>query len=774
MDPPSSSQHTFIAETGKPSQRRRKARLACNPCRQRKTGCDGHKPVCSACSQRGWEDKCSWQDSVMQNNSALSLVDLDRRLQRLESDAKVDSEPPRRRGLDPMSPGAHSESSKSTQDRDAVSPDGAYGRGALMRGETTVAGMSSNSTFMRQAVDAASPEAADDLRSEPLVPNILGFSLNNVYETAFGDFDLQRQAIVLPQRSFASALLGWYWKYVNSIFPILHRPTFMAEYEQLWQSNIYGHQLEELVFHATLNMVLALGCQRNEGISLNQREYQADEFYRRSQRLISIESLDTSSLAIVQLLLLRTLYLYFAHRADRCWLMSGAAIRVAIGMGLNTAASRGVMTQLEREMRRRVWHGGCMILDTIISSTFGRPTLILKQFNQVPVPLAIDDEHLSTTEEGRQPEGIPSRLALCAYTSSKGLDIMDDMRQIVFATRLKASHAQNMEPPGPDPSVVLRINSKLDDLLNGVPEHLRVDADYASLGLNDEDAECFRGQSEVFRARCLFVRLLLLRPSVLAEVHRWAAMPTPRAGRVSSSARLQERFHAEICSLCLATVHAVLQDIHDSMETRKQSPAWYALQFTFSAATVLIVATLAPNLGVRLDQEPARSSWDRVLRIFQFYKAYLPSAAKGIEVLERFRLAIGSRMAAQQGGNSTVISPDSASFVSSYLPMEQQHHGFPQVGAASDGQHAFGYGAAPNSAAGGAGSMTSFSGPGPGPEPVPGQGGPMPDVPMEGFEEILASTSLDQAWLSNQDFGHNDWLLNLSGQGPHHQHQQYQ
>ncbi|KAK4233970.1 hypothetical protein C8A03DRAFT_19051 [Achaetomium macrosporum] len=91
------AQHTFVTETGQPAQRRRKVRLACNPCRARKTGCDGRKPVCSACTLRGWEDKCGYPDSVMQPSAALTLVDLDRRLQKLENEARADS------GLPPSS-----------------------------------------------------------------------------------------------------------------------------------------------------------------------------------------------------------------------------------------------------------------------------------------------------------------------------------------------------------------------------------------------------------------------------------------------------------------------------------------------------------------------------------------------------------------------------------------------------------------------------------------------------------------------------------------------
>ena len=68
MDPTS---NPFIAETGLPVVRRRKVRLACNPCRARKTGCDGQKPVCTACSLRGWDERCDWQDSVLPGPNAL-------------------------------------------------------------------------------------------------------------------------------------------------------------------------------------------------------------------------------------------------------------------------------------------------------------------------------------------------------------------------------------------------------------------------------------------------------------------------------------------------------------------------------------------------------------------------------------------------------------------------------------------------------------------------------------------------------------------------------
>ncbi|KAL4870876.1 hypothetical protein BDV12DRAFT_45311 [Aspergillus spectabilis] len=44
------------------TKRQKKTLLACTPCRSKKVKCDGHRPVCGACSKNGWtESKCVWK-----------------------------------------------------------------------------------------------------------------------------------------------------------------------------------------------------------------------------------------------------------------------------------------------------------------------------------------------------------------------------------------------------------------------------------------------------------------------------------------------------------------------------------------------------------------------------------------------------------------------------------------------------------------------------------------------------------------------------------------
>jgi hypothetical protein len=154
---------------------------------------------------------------------------------------------------------------------------------------------------------------------------------------------------------------------------------------------------------------------------------------------------------------------------------------------------------------------------------------------------------------------------------------MEEMRKAAHAPRLKVSQQANdgSELSLPDPSILLRVNSKIDDLLGGMPAHLRPGANLSKLPLNDDAVKCFRIQGHALRFRLLLLRVFLLRPSLLAEALRWT---TPNSGSThTASLMLQERFHQEICSLCLATVHTMLSEIHGSLASNGGMSAWYAL-----------------------------------------------------------------------------------------------------------------------------------------------------------------------------------------------------
>jgi hypothetical protein len=129
------------------------------------------------------------------------------------------------------------------------------------------------------------------------------------------------------------------------------------------------------------------------------------------------------------------------------------------------------------------------------------------------------------------------------------------------APRLKLNQ-YGREYSVPDPSALLRVNSLIDEVHDGLPPHLRADADYTGMGLSEDAISAFGAQSRAIRSRILVLRLLLLRPSILAEAQR----RTPLVGGKATACVLF-RVHLEVCSLCLAAVHTMLEDLHGNLLT---------------------------------------------------------------------------------------------------------------------------------------------------------------------------------------------------------------
>lgn len=173
---------------------------------------------------------------------------------------------------------------------------------------------------------------------------------------------------VLPMRRQADNFLLCYWEFIHPLFPVLHKPTFLRKYDRLWVEGDkgqtqYDSEAEEAIFTSTLNLVFALGCKFSGLIDASQKSSAADDFYQRSRQSYPFDILDSTSISLVQMLILTGVYLQSTQHASRCWNSVGLAIRMAQSLGLHVDhSSRRSISQLELEMRRRIWHT-CVHLD---------------------------------------------------------------------------------------------------------------------------------------------------------------------------------------------------------------------------------------------------------------------------------------------------------------------------------------------------------------------------------------------------------------------------
>ena len=192
-----------------------------------------------------------------------------------------------------------------------------------------------------------------------------------------------RRQWVLPLRRHADSLIQRYFSRHNIAFPILHEPTFQRQYVQIWDSapdvegtdsvhcsGLCKQRSQGRLLLPTIYAVFALSS-LFETTELEQNVMRANSFFRLAQEVDILEILDNEvGMELVQLLLLLGRYLQSTERFAKCKNVSGLAIRTAQDMGLQysvaEAQKRGVLvcpiTQLESEMRARVWYG-CVLLE---------------------------------------------------------------------------------------------------------------------------------------------------------------------------------------------------------------------------------------------------------------------------------------------------------------------------------------------------------------------------------------------------------------------------
>lgn len=246
-------------------------------------------------------------------------------------------------------------------------------------------GSSSAASFMRLARESVS------LPSQPRrdVQNInqCGKGTINSHNTepTWREFckpaaQLQYEHFSLPPRPLADYLLQCYLDRVYWLYPFFHRPSFEIAYEDLWipfnqtkrvlpKPNIGLGSSQDSgkycrVFYCALNAIFALGCHFSD-IPPTDREAVAHSFFLRSKQFVGQEILEISTIGVVQTFLISALYLQSTPYPNRCWNSIGVACRVAQGIGLHTEAGQDHVEPLEREIRRRTWHG-CVMMDLCV------------------------------------------------------------------------------------------------------------------------------------------------------------------------------------------------------------------------------------------------------------------------------------------------------------------------------------------------------------------------------------------------------------------------
>lgn len=154
----------------------------------------------------------------------------------------------------------------------------------------------------------------------------------------------------LPPKHVADRLLSHYHGSVHVYSPHLHWPSFIQEYEHLYRAESFERcsHIWVAVFYA----VLACGTLMDPQPSGAAQEAEGAKYIENSMRSINTWS-DELTLDSARAALLVSTYFIEMNLRSAGWMWLGAAVRVALDLGLHM--DRGQYPPLEAEMRRRVW-----------------------------------------------------------------------------------------------------------------------------------------------------------------------------------------------------------------------------------------------------------------------------------------------------------------------------------------------------------------------------------------------------------------------------------
>lgn len=200
------------------------------------------------------------------------------------------------------------------------------------------------------------------------------YNLEKTLLKPVAQFDFEN--LSLPPRALADHLLDCYWSGVHTLYPFIHKPSFLRGYSRLWtreQHTPVSHDEQTevglgdirsspIIFYCSLNSMFALGCQYST-LAGAEREMKSEVFLQRANNLLRhIDLLGRGDLSLVQALLLNAHYLQSTSYADRCWNVIGVACRMAEGIGLHSTDYDSRWSYEELQMKRYIWHS-CVMLD---------------------------------------------------------------------------------------------------------------------------------------------------------------------------------------------------------------------------------------------------------------------------------------------------------------------------------------------------------------------------------------------------------------------------
>ncbi|KAF2184731.1 hypothetical protein K469DRAFT_579204 [Zopfia rhizophila CBS 207.26] len=343
-------------------------------------------------------------------------------------------------------------------------------------------------------------------------------------------------------------LIDAFFALYHPTFPIVHEPTFRAQY-----SNTAPRPSGDK-WNILANIIAALGS-----FAATDPSDDTDiPIFQAVKKDLFVDYLEAGNLTLVQAFGLSANYLQKRNKPNSGYNYGGLALRLAIGIGLHKEFDGGKISALQMEIRRRVWWCLC-VLDVGATVTYGRPLNWPQAGVETAMPRNIHEKDLTSpsTTFGQEVDGVT------IYTYIRV--------QSAYHLRTMRIYNRLISAPFPPAAELIALDDELIcGWLNEVP-HYFGDDDF--LPLRPEYA-LGHGISQ-WRFRNL--RILMYRPFLI----RWA---------LGTSSCERSRSNAEdlAVSRCLDAAKESITSIQQfwTSRTHTRLAAWYVLYFLFQATLI--------------------------------------------------------------------------------------------------------------------------------------------------------------------------------------------
>lgn len=180
-----------------------------------------------------------------------------------------------------------------------------------------------------------------------------------------------------------AAIDGYFGLYHNS-YPLVEEHTFRAQYAQVIP------RPSGRSWHALAFIIAAIG-HFTTATGPTDTDHR---LFRAAQSNMSVASLETGNITLVQTLTLMSNYLQKRNKPNSGYNYLGLALHMGMGLGLHKEFVGWDISPLDMEMRRRVWW--CMFVFNVGAAiTFGRPLAWPNKNVEVSLPLNVSSRALT-------------------------------------------------------------------------------------------------------------------------------------------------------------------------------------------------------------------------------------------------------------------------------------------------------------------------------------------------------------------------------------------